>query len=75
MPLLERFACPAGAAVGFVVPLFSQHPGANLCQVQVLDGFWRIGGFEDITREPRLEREAELACDRQSRRSSDLGIS
>lgn len=59
MPLLERFACPAGTAVGFVVPLFSRHPGANLCQVQLLDGFWRIEGFEDIAREPRLERQAD----------------
>lgn len=59
MPVLERFACPAGTAVGFVVPLFSRHPSANLFQVQLLDGFSRIEAFADIAREPGLERQAD----------------
>ena len=59
MPLLERFACPAGPAVGFVIPLFSRQPGANLFQIQLLDQFSRIEAFEDIAREPRLERQAD----------------
>jgi hypothetical protein len=59
MPLLERFVCPVGAAVGFVVPLFCRYPGANLFQIQLLDRFDRIKAFEDIVREPCQERRAD----------------
>lgn len=61
MPILERFACPAAAAPGFVVPLFSRHPGANLFQIQRVDWSGRVQAFEDIAREPSLERSASEA--------------
>lgn len=59
MPLLECFACPADSAVGFVVPLFCQRPGANLLQIQLLDEFNRVNAFECIARETWPERQAD----------------
>lgn len=48
MPVLDRFACAAGPGAGFVVPLFSQHPGANLLQIQKIDERGGVTGFDDI---------------------------
>jgi len=61
MPILERFVCPAATAPGFVIPLFSRHPGANLFQIQRIDWSGRVQAFEDITRESSLERLANGA--------------
>lgn len=61
MPILEYFARLAATAPGFVVPIFSRHPGANLLQIQKIDCFGRVEAFEDVARESGLCRSTRNA--------------
>jgi len=58
--LLDKFVCPAGDAAGFVIPLFSRYPGANVRLIQRLDRLDRIVGFDDAEGDDRHLRPVEL---------------